>query len=330
MALVNIPIPSTQQELFPVEAEGQRADALLELLHHLDEVGYDFIAPTPASQARVVARADRQVGHGLMDLLGWSLPCRTESIPPDILACLGKANVLARLVDGMVSADIRVSRVFGRLFVHSAFPTTQQDAVFLGPDSHRFADFILRNLNDMPDGARVLDYGAGAGVGGITAASQFARAKLTLADINPKALFLAGINARYAALDYNTVAASLPSEVESEYDLIVMHPPFMIDEGQRAYRDGGDLYGGRLSVDWALHGMKQLLPGGRLVMHTGVSIVAGRDVVLDAFHQVMPQGDFTLSYSLLDPDIFGDELDTDAYVEVDRIAAVGIRIDRAR
>ncbi len=305
-----------------------KSQALGALLRELDVLGYDFIAPTPASQARVLARHDRRVGTGLTDLLGWSLACRAESVPDVILTHLDQAGLLERRPDGLVSAQIRVSRVFGNLFIHSRYPTLAQDSVFLGPDSHRFGDYILRNLDGLPIGAHVLDYGAGAGVGGITAASNLPDAKLMLADINPKALFLAGANARHAGLDYRTVRATRPEDLTEHFDLIVMHPPFMIDPQRRAYRDGGDLYGGRLSLDWALGGLTRLNPGGRLVMHTGVSIVDGRDVVRDAFVEAMPALRFTLAYDLLDPDIFGDELATEAYAEIDRIAAVGIRIER--
>lgn len=54
---------------------GQSPDrqALGALLRALDAQGYDFMAPTPASQARVLARPDRRVGSGMMDLLGWTL-----------------------------------------------------------------------------------------------------------------------------------------------------------------------------------------------------------------------------------------------------------------
>lgn len=242
---------------------------------------------------------------------------------------LEQAGVLDRRRDGLIAAYIRVSRVAGNLFAHSPYPTLAQDSVFLGPDSHRFGDYILRNLDGLKDGAAVLDYGAGAGVGGITAATNLAEATLTLADINPKALFLSSVNAAHAKVDYRTVEVQRPEDVPGEFDLIVMHPPFMIDPERRAYRDGGDLYGGRLSLDWALGGMQRLAPGGRLVMHTGVSIVEGRDVVQDAFVAAMPGAGFTLDYHLLDPDIFGDELATEAYAEVDRIAAVGLRIERS-
>lgn len=311
-----------------VPADQRRA--LLELLGELDALAYDFVAPTPASQARVMTRPDRQHGRNLADLLGWSLPCRPDDIPSEVIACLDSARVLTRHPDGRVSASIRVSRLFGNLFVHSPYPTEAQDAVFLGPDSHRFGDYILRNIAGLRTGAQLLDYGAGAGVGGITAASNLDGATLTLADINPKALFLASVNATFARLAHHAVTATAPTDVEGHFDLVVMHPPFMIDTDRRFYRDGGDLFGGRLSLDWALGALALLAPGGRLVMHTGASIVAGRDVLRDALSSAMPPRGFTYDYCLLDPDIFGDELANPAYAEVDRIAAVGIRIDRSR
>jgi methylase of polypeptide subunit release factors len=314
-----------QASLSSGEAEQKPAGKLLQKLDALD---YDFIAPTPASHARVLERAGRSVGNDLTDLLGWSLPCRSEDLPEAVLSALEEAGFLERRHDGLVAAQVRVSRVFGNLFIHSRFPTTQQDAVFLGPDSHRFGDYILRNLDGLPGEARVLDYGAGAGVGGITAATNLPGATLTLADINPKALALAGTNAEHAGIAFDLAQAQTPESLGRSYDLVVMHPPFMIDAERRAYRDGGDLFGGRLSLDWALGGIELLAAGGRLVMHTGVSIVEGRDVVREAFADALPSADYALDYHLLDPDIYSDELASEVYAEVDRIAAVGLRIDR--
>jgi len=321
------PYPATGQQAAPASGEKERA-ATGELLRALDALGYDFIARTPASHARVLERDAGRTGSGLADLLGWSLPCRSADLPEAIVGALDSAGFLERRPDGLIAASVRVSRVFGNLFIHSPFPTTQQDAVFLGPDSHRFGDYILRNLESLPAGSRILDYGAGAGVGGITAASHLPGARLTLGDINPKALALAGANAGHAGIAHDLAQVQRPEDLEPGYHLVVMHPPFMIDAERRAYRDGGDLYGGRLSLDWALGGIGLLAPGGRLVMHTGVSIVGGRDVVREAFTEGLPSGDYTMDYRLLDPDIYSDELAGEAYAEVDRIAAVGLRIDR--
>jgi methylase of polypeptide subunit release factors len=311
----------------PIGEEASRS-AAVRLLQVLDHAGYDFIAPTPASHARVLEREGREVGESLADLLGWSLPCPAAGLPDNVLSALDKAELLERQGGGLVASRVRVSRVLGNLFLHSRFPTVEQDAVFLGPDSHRFGDYILRNIEGLPEGARVLDYGAGAGVGGITAASRLAGARLTFADINPKALALSDANAAHAGITHDLADAQGPEDVGRRFDLVVMHPPFMIDAERRAYRDGGDLYGGRLSVDWALAGARLLDSGGRLVMHTGISIVAGRDVVRDAFAEALPNADYAFAYDLLDPDIFGDELSSEAYAGVDRIAAVGLRIDR--
>ena len=67
-------------------------------------------------------------------------------------------------------STIRVSRVHGLLFLHSAYPTEAEDSVFLGPDSYRFADFIARELGGRSWIGRTADVGGGAGVGALTAA----------------------------------------------------------------------------------------------------------------------------------------------------------------
>jgi methylase of polypeptide subunit release factors len=305
-----------------------RRAALKQLLERLRADGYSFVTATPATHRRVVARADRARAKNLRDVLGWSLPFTPEVIPTEILDLLRRANVIAQREDGMLTATIRVSSVRGALFLHSAYPTLAEDSVFLGPDSYRFADLIVARMGRLHHGAQILDYGAGAGVGGITAARGQPGSVLTLADINPKALFLASINAEFTGLDHREIEAGRPADLTAEFDLIVTHPPFMMDEGARAYRDGGDLYGGRLSLDWVCDGMGLLRPGGKIILHTGVSIVDGRDVLLDALRERIPSAGWRFDYHELDPDIFGDELDQPAYAKVERIAAVGLVLTR--
>jgi hypothetical protein len=302
-------------------SDGKRA-ALLQLLGKLKARGYRFVTPTPSSHARVLQRPDRQQARELRDVLGWSLPFTPDIIDAELLALLQAADAVEPAGYGMLRARLRVSEVEDTLFLHSAYPTTAHDSVFLGPDSHRFAQLITARMK--PGVRRVLDYGAGAGVGGIVGALAAGGAHLTLADVNPKALFLASINAEHAGLDHTTVLVSAPREVEGSFDLMVTHPPFMIDTEGRAYRDGGELYGGQLSLEWSLQGVNLLAPGGQLILHTGVSIVGGRDVLLDALHQQLPASGVTMEYCELDPDIFGDELDNPAYSDVERIAAVGL------
>ena len=301
---------------------------LLDLLAALGASGYRFITATPGTHARVVARSDRQVARSLRDVLGWSLPFEPQVVPADILELMRAANVVEEQPDGMLRSTVRVSSVGDALFLHSAYPTTAYDSVFLGPDSYRFADLILARMQQLGDGARILDYAAGAGVGGIIAARRARQAQLTMADINPKALFLASINATHSGIDAQTAEARSPAALEGEFDLIVTHPPFMIDTESRAYRDGGDLYGARLSLDWVLAGAKKLAPGGRLILHTGVSIVDGKDVLRPHLEEALPGLGCSLWYHELDPDIFSEDLEQEAYADVERIAAVGACVTR--
>ena len=302
-------------------------DALLGLLRALRDIDYAFVTPTPATHARVVARPDRQRAQSIYDVLGWSLPFTPDCLPDRVFAQLEAAQVILRRGDGLLDTRVRVSSVRGTLFLHSAFPTDDRLSVFLGPDSYRFADLIVRQAR-VGCGERIMDYGAGAGVGGITAARMAPGTRLTLADVNPQALFLSSINAEFAGIEHQIVEATTPAEVPGDFDVIVTHPPFMMDADRRAYRDGGDLYGAKLSLDWTVAGMAKLRPGGRLVLHTGVSIVDRTDVLIGPLRDAMPAGDWRFDYHELDPDIFGEELDQPAYAGVDRIAAVGMCVTR--
>lgn len=305
-----------------------RRQALLALLRRLDADGYRFITATPGTHRRVIARPGHDEATSVRDVLGWSLPFRPETLAPVVLTLLREADAVHTQPDGRLKATLRVSSVRDTLFLHSAFPTDDHDAVFLGPDSYRFADFIVAHMGALTPGARIVDYGAGAGVGGITAALGQPEPELVLADINPQALYLASINAEHAGLSHRAVTVGRPNELDGPFDLFVTHPPFMIDEAGRAYRDGGDLYGARLSLDWVREGVKLLAPGGRLLLHTGVSIVDGRDVLLEALLEPLTQAGLTVAYHELDPDIFGEDLEQPGYVEVERIAAVGLCVTR--
>ena len=310
------------------EGKETRRATLLKLLHALDRDGYEFVTVTPGSHARVIARPGREEARSVRDVLGWSLPFRARVLPPALLALLERARVVSDCGDGRLRCDIRVSSVRGTLFVHSAYPTTDYDSVFLGPDSYRFADLIVARMGKLRPGAQILDYGAGAGVGGIIAGRQQPGATVTLADLNRKALFLASINAEFAGVDHRTAEATRPAEVTGAFDLIVTHPPFMMDRDGRAYRDGGDLFGARLALDWVLDGAAKLAPGGKLVLHTGVSIVDGRDVLLEHLRREFRGAGWSFDYHELDPDIFSEDLAEPAYAEVDRIAAVGLCVTR--
>lgn len=300
--------------------------ALLDLLRALERIGYEFVPVTPATHARVVARPDKQQARTLRDVFGWSLPFAPAVLPPEILEPLDRAG-LAQAEGELLRSRIRVGCLHERLIVHSAYPTVEDDAVFFSPDTLRFADFVRDELLRAGNVKRLVDIGAGAGSGAISAAAVVPGARLTLCDINPLALRFARINARHNGLEVETVEGGLEA-VRGGFDAAIANPPFMVDEDGRTYRDGGEMHGGRVSVDWAVAAAERLPPGGRLLLYTGSAIVEGRDQLRAALEREVAALGCTLRYRELDPDIYGEELERSSYANVERIAAVGAVIER--
>lgn len=294
--------------------------ALLDLLAWLDAAGYDFVTPTPATHARVLRRGGLAVPRDARDVLGWSLAFAADDAPPDLVTLLDAAGALEFCDQGLHST-IRVSRLHGRLFIHSAYPTEAEDAVFFGPDSYRFADFVARRIGD-GQGGRIVDLGGGCGVGAIVAAGLAPQAAVTVADVNPLALRFARINAAHAGLAIEVCETDGLTGLAPGIAVVLANPPYMAGASQ-TYRDGGEMHGGRLSLDWAEAALDKLAPGGRLLLYTGAAIArGGRDPLRDALTRLAQARGAEIDYRELDPDVFGEELETPAYAEVERIAVV--------
>ena len=303
------------------------ANALLELLAELDRRGYEFVAPTPATHERVVARPAMAAARDLRGIFGWSLPFAVGVLPPALLDLLERSGSLRR-EGALLKSGVRVARVHGRLFLHSPFPTEAEDAVFLGPDSYRFVDFVRAELPRGGRAARLVDLGAGSGVGGILAAPFVPGARITLLDTNAKALRTAAINARHAGVEVELVEGESIDDVAGAVDLVIANPPYMVDESDRTYRNGGDMHGAALSLDWSLAAARRLEPGGRMLLYTGVAIVEGRDALREELERALPGLGCTLRYREIDPDVFGEDLEKPAYRDVERIAVVGAVIEK--
>ena len=294
----------------------------LELLRTLSRLGYAFVTVTPETQKRIVARHHKEHARDLRDVFGWSLEFEEDLLPHDLFATLRDGGLVERCGHGWKSM-VRVSTVAGRLFLHSAFPTDADDSVFLGPDSMRFTDFLRAELTGTNPVGRLIDIGAGTGVGGIVAAGLLPGTAVELADLNEKALGFARVNAAHAGLDVATYVSDGVGAVAPGFDLAVANPPFIIDEDGPAYRAGGAMHGAELSLSWALGAAAKLAPGGRILLYTGSAIVDGRDALREALEDGLPACGCRLAYREIDPDIFGEELDKPAYRDVERIAAVG-------
>ena len=245
-----------------------------------------------------------------------------------MLAALEAADALEP-AGGLLKSRLRVASLGTGLFLHSAFPTEGEEAVFFGPDTYRFARFLAAELPRAKGAARLVDVGAGTGAGGIVAARILPRLAVTLTDVNPLALRLAAANAAHAGIEAERLLGSGLGAVEGPVDLVIANPPYVMDEDDRTYRDGGGLYGAKLSLDWALEGARRLQPGGHMLLYTGAAIVEGRDLLREALLERLEPLGCTLRYEEIDPDVFGEELDKKPYRDVERIAAIGAVIGAA-
>ena len=203
--------------------EGREAAALADLLRALARRAWGFVTISPRSHAFVAARG-RPGGDPLRDLLGWSFPVAREELDAEILDLLEAGGALEDIGGGAVRSRYRISSESGRLYLHSAWPTLAPDSVFFGPDSYRFAACIRRRLDPRSRVTRLVEIGAGSGVGAITAAGLYRDAEIAFTDINPAALRLASINAAAAGVQATAILTSGLDGVAGRWDLIVSEP----------------------------------------------------------------------------------------------------------
>lgn len=329
--------------------QSTRHQALVNLLKAVKNTDYTFTTITPASHAIVNSRRENTWARNaesatvfkysqhriLREIFGWNRPFYQVDIEPDIFELMREAHVLRPYADGWKST-VRISTVqnsdFGtQFFMHSAFPTTDVDSVFFGPDTYRYLREIQTQLVGAADLKRIVDIGAGAGPGAIWLALQYPNAEVYALDINNKALEFTMINAEVAgAGNIQPFNSNLLAAVEGQFDLITANPPYLIDKDQRAYRHGGGDYGAGLSHDIIQKSILQLSANGVLLLYTGVAIIDGVDVFKEkvtAYLQSLPKGQLQdWSYQEIDPDIFGEELTNPGYSDAERLAAVVLKI----
>jgi methylase of polypeptide subunit release factors len=284
---------------------------------------YRFTSVTPSTQARVLARPFQPHAASLRDIFGWSRPFTADAIDAELLACMRAAGVVEEH-DGLLRSTVRMSTLAGEWLFHSAYPTTQPDAVFFGPDTCRF----VRAMEQTPAPARdpvrrIVDIGCGSGVAAITLARRFPQSEVLAVDINGSALTLADINIRLAGVDNaSSRCSNLLNQLDGVFDLIVANPPYLLDPTERAYRHGGGPLGAGLSLQIVQAAINRLAGGGSLWLYTGVAMTDGDDPFMREATALLDEAGLRWTYEEIDPDVFGEELDTPAYAATERIAAV--------
>ncbi len=296
-------------------------EALVELLAALKDRNYHFIAVTPATHERVLARPLSKPPTP-RDIFGWNRIFEEHQIEPQLLTLLRRSGFVEE-ADGRLRSLIRVASLGDDLFLHSGFPTNAPDAVFFGPDTYRFTRFVRAQLPAPRRSAWIVDMGSGSGAGAIIAAKQAPPSRLSMVDVNPAAARLARVNLTFAGLQAETIVGD---EMPKGCDLVIANPPYMIDSAHRAYRDGGTNFGGEIACSWVAQALDALVPGGCLLLYTGAAVIEGKLPLLDRTRALCDAAEAALDVDEIDPDVFGEELERPEYERVERIAVLGIKI----
>lgn len=274
-----------------------------------------------------------------------------EILPDEIFDILRRADIVSSEHDTYRST-IRVSNFYlpnlpndrtestPLYYVHSAFPASS-DAVFFGPDTYLFVTWLrtaVRHVSNAPKS--IIDVCCGSGAGAIHMARTFPEAEVSGLDLNPRALYLGGVNAQLAGVkvdfrESNLYAAAPYTRSSSGVDVIVSNPPYIASstEGEDLpiYADGGAEFGLDISLRIVEEGIKILSPSGVIMLYTGVAISTaepGRDTLLEKLQKI--EGAELIEYSILHPDMWSEEIGQGAYADVCRIQAVGAVLRKTR
>lgn len=309
--------------------------ALLYLLNFLKDIHYDFIVITPLTHERVFNRKKKISNEvkSLKDIFGWNLPFSPEDLDQHLFQLLKNAYLI-RPQDKQWLSNVRIASMDDKLFIHSAYPTTETDAVFFGPDTYRFHYHLKQYLiNKTFAIRRSVELCCGASPVAISIAHLLPEAaEIFTADINPKALFYSQVNKDFTGVhNIFPIQSNLFSNLEGCFDLIFANPPYLMDLQERQYRHGGNILDGTdLSFKILTEGIKRLTPQGTLFLYTGIAISHNGNKFLEAVDSwIQDYPDFKYTYEEIDPDVFGEELEQPAYQHIERIAVVLVKLSAA-
>ena len=318
-----LPVILTNMYRMNLEQTEYKQQQLSLLLAYLKMQGYRFTTISPASHEKVNKRPENAMASNLKGIFGWNRSFNADVVEASLFDLMQSAKIVTQVENSWKSL-LRVASLKEQLFLHSAYPTTGNEAVFFGPDTYRFANaiqhFLITNNQSI---YRAVDIGTGSGAGAVLLAQALPEAEIIAADISNDALDLARINVESSDIhNIKLVHSDLLNDIKGNFDLIITNPPYLVDAAKRTYRHGGGQLGTELSLRIVDAAIQCLNSGGALLLYTGVAIVHGHDAFLAEVETKLKRAGFTFHYSEIDPDIFGEELLSETYNKADRIAAV--------
>ena len=157
---------------------------------------------------------------------------------------------------------------------------TDARALIPRPETEELAEWLAKNVK-LADGATILDMGCGSGVLGLSLASDFPNAELTLADVSQDALALTRENAELTGIQpAEFVHSDLFSALTGKtFDLIVANLPYVAESEREtisrevAHDPALALFSGEDGLDlirrFIPESTKHLRPGGWLALEIG-------------------------------------------------------------
>lgn len=182
-------------------------------------------------------------------------------------------DALKRRGDG-----VPLQHLLGSVEFHRRTFRTDARALIPRPETEELAEWLL--ARDLPPTTAVLDMGCGSGVLGLTLAAERPTWQITLADVSPDALALAGENAGALGLSNVTrVCGDLFAGLPDPFDGIVANLPY-VPEAERAtlsrevlHDPALALFGGPDGLDvirrFIPGAFARLTPGGWLALEIG-------------------------------------------------------------
>ncbi len=185
-------------------------------------------------------------------------------------ALMGMQSIYAsdQVIDTFMALTKRVmageplAYILGKWSFYGLELTVTPDVLIPRDDTMAVVDLALEQKGSLPSKPRILDLCTGSGCIGLALAAQIPDARVTLADLSPKALKIAKKNASdlHLAGRVSCIQADALKPVSSflgQFDLLISNPPYITDEDMerlqtsvRDYEPHMALHGGVDGLDF--------------------------------------------------------------------------------